>query len=195
MSCKGLDKLAKSTKTNMIETTAKLLQKQGFHGTGLNEIIQVSGSPKGSIYHHFPGGKEELAVAAIEWTKEQVRTYLVRQLEKEASANNAIARLINDSANQFDEGAYFRGVPVIALTLENAAASTAIRTACKEAFEDWERVIAKKIEASGCSTADAAERASVIHAMMQGAAAISFAKESSDPLRTVAAQVNHLLER
>ncbi len=179
----------------MIETTARLLQKQGFHGTGLNEIIQVSGSPKGSIYHHFPGGKEELAVAAIEWTKEQVRAYLSHQLEKAKTANEAIARLIDDSANQFDEGTYFRGVPVIALTLENAAASVAIRTACKEAFEDWESVIAKKIEASGFSRRHAAELASVIHAMMQGAAAISFAKESSDPLRIVAAQVNRLLEK
>ncbi len=70
----------------MIETMAKLLQKQGYHGTGLNEVIQVSGSPKGSIYHHFPGGKEALAVAAIQWTQEQVHTYLTTQLAKEKNS-------------------------------------------------------------------------------------------------------------
>lgn len=178
----------------MVEATAKLLQKQGFHGTGLNEIIQVSGSPKGSIYHHFPGGKEELAVAAIQWTKDQVHSYLTFQLKKEQSAKAAIARLIHDSAIQFDEGTYFRGVPVIALTLENATTSLAIRSACKEAFEDWESVIAEKLVASGFNQAKAANLASVTHSMMQGAAAISFAKESSEPLRVAAAQMEYLLD-
>ncbi|AIC93142.1 TetR/AcrR family transcriptional regulator [Shouchella lehensis] len=182
--------MSKSTKENMIETMAILLQKQGYHGTGLNEVIQVSGSPKGSIYHHFPGGKEALAVAAIQWTQEQVHSYLTMQLAKEKTANIAIAKLIEDSANQFDEGTYFRGVPMIALTLENASSSEAIRLACKEAFEDWERLIAEKLMDNGLHEAEALRRASVIHSMMQGAAAISFAKQSSEPLRLVATHIS-----
>lgn len=178
--------MSKTTKAKMIETMARLLQQKGYHGTGLNEIIQVSGSPKGSIYYHFPGGKEELAVAAIEWTKEQVHHYIANQIENEENANVAVSKLIKNSADQFDNGHYFRGVPMIALTLENGTTSDAIRTACKEAFEDWERIIATKFVASGMNQATANHRASVIHSMMQGAAAISFAKQSSEPLRTVA---------
>ena len=56
-----------------IASTGRLLRRQGYAATGLNEIVSRSGAPKGSLYFHFPGGKEELAAAAMERTGEELR--------------------------------------------------------------------------------------------------------------------------
>jgi len=56
--------MAKDTRTRMIETTARLLQHRGYHGTSLNDILEQSGAPRGSLYFHFPGGKDQLAIEA-----------------------------------------------------------------------------------------------------------------------------------
>ena len=54
-----------TTREKFVETTSRLMEIQGYHATGLNQIIKESGAPKGSLYYHFPGGKEELASEAV----------------------------------------------------------------------------------------------------------------------------------
>jgi AcrR family transcriptional regulator len=69
----------KDTREHMIESTAGLVHRLGFHGTSLNEVLTESGAPRGSLYYHFPGGKEQLV---LETTRRGVAT--VTQLLKEA---------------------------------------------------------------------------------------------------------------
>lgn len=54
-----------SSRERLIQTTAQLLQEKGYYGTGLKDILKLSGTPSGSLYHYFPDGKEELTAAAI----------------------------------------------------------------------------------------------------------------------------------
>ena len=61
-----------STRDKLIHAMADALQRKGLHGVGLNELLEVAGAPKGSLYHHFPGGKSELAVAAIEHISQHI---------------------------------------------------------------------------------------------------------------------------
>jgi len=56
--------MASETRTRMIETTARLLQHRGYHGTALSDILAASAAPRGSLYFHFPGGKDQLVIEA-----------------------------------------------------------------------------------------------------------------------------------
>ena len=61
--------MANDTRTRILETTALLLRQRGYHGTSLNDILSASGAPRGSLYFHFPGGKDQLV---IEVTRDSV---------------------------------------------------------------------------------------------------------------------------
>ncbi|MGD1935602.1 MAG: TetR/AcrR family transcriptional regulator, partial [Candidatus Phaeomarinobacter sp.] len=65
-----------NARQQLIETAARLFQSRGFHGTGLSLILEESGAPKGSFYHHFPGGKDELAVAAMQWSSLEIEEFI-----------------------------------------------------------------------------------------------------------------------
>ena len=69
-------RMAKDTRTRMLETTARLLQHRGYHGTALSDILEASGAPRGSLYFHFPSGKDQLVVEATRLAVEQTSHFL-----------------------------------------------------------------------------------------------------------------------
>ena len=106
------------TRQSLVETTARLLQEHGFAATGLNQIVRESGQPRGSLYFHFPGGKEELAAAAVKAGAAQVEVILQEGL---AGAENPEAVLVKTSALFADElqaSQFSKGCPVSTVALE-----------------------------------------------------------------------------
>src|SRR3982751_5168753 len=87
-----------STRDQIIETTCDLLELQGYHATGLNKIIKESGSPKGSLYYHFPGGKEELAIEAVNHVGKIVLQRIRENLEQIENPAESIQIFIKNIA-------------------------------------------------------------------------------------------------
>ena len=71
-----------NSRKKILETAASLFKTQGYHATGLSQIIKESGSPKGSIYHYFPGGKEELAIESVKLAVQKVKEDLINDLSQ-----------------------------------------------------------------------------------------------------------------
>src|ERR1700723_2816064 len=69
----------------MIERTAVLLAKKGLQGTSFSEVLEASGAPRGSLYHHFPGGKDELVLAALTVAGDRASSLLSLQRGKPAT--------------------------------------------------------------------------------------------------------------
>ncbi len=123
-----------TAREQILLTTSILLEKQGFHGTGLNEIIKESGSPKGSLYYYFPEGKEQIAAEAIlhsgKLTAERIQTGL--------AGNRAPAKAIHDFvlkiAENVELSGYGAGGPLTAVAMETATQSEKINLACREAY-------------------------------------------------------------
>src|SRR3954453_12156456 len=57
--------MPRPSRERLLDSAVDLLQRQGYHGTGLNELLERSGAPRGSLYHYFPGGKEQMGAEAI----------------------------------------------------------------------------------------------------------------------------------
>lgn len=98
------------TKTLIIEATAILLEQQGYHATGLNQIVAESGAPKGSLYYYFPNGKEQIGAETLLWLGEHMAARIRAGLSKAEEASEAInllALAITDAieASQFQAGA------------------------------------------------------------------------------------------
>ncbi|ADI00172.1 TetR/AcrR family transcriptional regulator [Salisediminibacterium selenitireducens] len=184
-----------NAKTNIIKAAAHLFQEQGYHGTGLNQIIAESGSPKGSLYHYFPKGKEELAVAAIERTSHEVRERLRAGLDAEKDPGTMLSDFVTAIADAYDHGHKENGLPVAAIALEMATQHESIRQACEQAYESWFQVLKEKLVESGVRHQDPAMLAEMCNALIEGAFISVRIKGHTEPLRQVASMIPLLVHK
>jgi TetR/AcrR family transcriptional repressor of lmrAB and yxaGH operons len=175
----------------MLTTTAKLLQRQGFNGTGLNQIVAEAGAPKGSMYFHFARGKEQLAAEAIARSGAYVESALAHHVG--ASAIESLDAYLVDVAAVLERSGYLDGCPIATVALEVGANSEEIGDACADAFERLIGRVASWIEADGADPVTARDRAMLVYAAIEGALVFAKARRSIEPLTRLRAQLPHLL--
>lgn len=127
------------TKASLARTACELLGRNGFHGTGLNELIAASGAPRGSLYYHFPGGKAEIVAAGLEIARAQTATLLRHAFAGERPLEEKVLALFASSMNE-DLPSY--GCPVAAVALDNFGGDDRIRTQCESIYATWRNTIA-----------------------------------------------------
>ena len=177
----------------ILQTTCDLLEKQGYHGTGLNEIIKESGAPKGSLYHYFPEGKEQIACEAVlqagRVTTERIRAGLAEK----GNAPKVISDFILNIADHVESSDFGAGSPLTSIAMETATQSERINAACRQAYGMIESAFREKLLESGCSIKKATQLATFITASIEGGIILSRTYHSGDPLRLVARQLHGLL--
>src|SRR5437867_1431285 len=100
------------TRTRLVETTARLLRTQGFYGTGLNQIIAESSTPRGSLYFHFPGGKEELTVEALRQSGVRMTELLRSTFDAHPDPGEALRAYVHAAARAMEKSGWRRGCPI-----------------------------------------------------------------------------------
>ena len=105
----------------IIRATAQLLRQRGFAATGLADIIETSGAPKGSLYHYFPGGKDDIAVEALRYAGEKVRATLTELAGEQPSAAAVMRRYGAMVAGWLADSKFRDGCPIATTLLETAA--------------------------------------------------------------------------
>lgn len=179
-----------TSKDRMVATTAHLLRAQGYAGTGLNQVTAEANAPKGSMYHHFPGGKEELAAEAIAHYAGTVQSLLEHCLQAPDIADGLDA-FITALAHQLDRSQFRDGCPVGVVAMEAAAASERLAAATKAAFEQWRAVIARTMTEHGVPDPD--DRATTVIAAVEGGVMLSRAHRSTGPLLSVSRSLRHIV--
>ena len=178
-----------ASKRAFVAATQELLRQRGYAASGLGEIVARSGAPKGSLYFHFPGGKEELAVAAMEHSAAQLRDAMVAILDSGEDVNEAIGRLVDALAAGLARSDFADGCPIATVALETAGESETMRAAAEAAFGSWLEVLEGRLTRAGVDAALAQERALHVLAAIEGGLMLSRARRDVAPLVAVASQL------
>ena len=101
----------------LVKTMQSALQSKGLHGVGLNEILKTAGLPKGSLYYHFPGGKEELALAAIANAEQEMTRFLEQMFARFDDPLEALAAWIDSALQRIAASSFKLGCPLAAADL------------------------------------------------------------------------------
>jgi len=178
-----------STRDQIIETTCNLLELQGYHATGLNQIIKESSSPKGSLYYHFPGGKEELAVEAVRRVGAIVLERIQQNLAQIEDPAESIRSFIMNIALNVERSGFRAGGPITTIALETASTSEALRKECQRIYAAWQAAFADKLRAGGLAHERAADMAVLIIASIEGGVILCRTARSRQPLERVAREI------
>ena len=178
----------------IVRAAATLFRRNGFAATGINEIAEVSGAPKGSLYHYFPDGKDQIAEAAIRFAGAGLVATL-EKLEKEhdtaASMIRAYCKLL---AGWMAKSGFRDGCPISTTLLESAPQSVALTAAGREAFAGWCAVIARALVRDGFGKAEAKRLATLTVSAIEGALILARVEASATPIDDVAKSLAFALQ-
>jgi TetR/AcrR family transcriptional repressor of lmrAB and yxaGH operons len=178
-----------TVREQIIETTCGLLEQQGYHATGLNQIIKESGCPKGSLYYYFPGGKEALTAEALQRVGSMMNERIHLHLATDATPADAISAFIRDVARAVEVSSYCAGGPITTVALETASSSDRLREDCHSIYETWRAAIADKLHSGGMEAARAEALSFTILAALEGGIILCRTHQSVRPLEAVAETV------
>ena len=182
-----------STRDRMIATAANLFGRQGYHATGVQELLTAGQLPRGSFYFHFPGGKEQLACAALTQVGEQLRLVMEGVVAGRARVEEAVRAVVHFLAERLTASAFADGCPIAAVAGEMASTSEPIRGACSLVYADWTRVLAERLIAEGRTPERAEELATALLAMIEGALLLARTHRTVAPLQAISAVIPAVL--
>src|SRR5215210_3585033 len=176
-----------SPRDRMIQSAAALMGQRGVEATSFSEVLAQSGAPRGSIYHHFPGGKEQLVEEATRWAGEFITAWQRATLEQTdaVGAVDAAAELWKTLLTESD---FAGGCPIAAATVSGETAAAA-KAAAAEAFRSWQQPIAQSLKREGLSAKRAQALATFFVGAYEGAVILARAERSLAPVERVAAEL------
>lgn len=177
----------------MIETAASLLQRQGYAATGWRQVVAESATPWGSQSHHFPGGKEELAVAALTKAGSD-HERLLRRAFGSAHPADAIRMWAASAGDVLEATGWSDGCPIATVALERAHEAGPIGDACRGALGGWRTAIAAGLSDAGVAEERASRLATLVLASIEGGLLLARVERARGPLLEVGEEVAAMLE-
>jgi AcrR family transcriptional regulator len=170
------------TRARLLRAGEQLFRIQGYAATSLKQLSAAAEAPWGSIYHHFPGGKEELGVAVVAYAGEIYGGGWRAAFERFEDPGEAIEWVFVAQAKLLEASDYRNGCPVASVTLDTASVREDLRLACHRAFTGWLDVITDGLVAAGAPLAQAKALSVFVLSAIEGAIVVSRAAKSPDPL-------------
>ena len=189
----ALPDLDGGTRDRLIGAMIGALSTRGLHGVGISEVLAAARAPKGVLYHHFPGGKTELAVASVRVVAQRATGELDRLLARHRDPVQALEAWIAESGRALLDSGYERGCPLATIALESTARDTGIRAALAQAFAAIRARLEGALLAAGCTPQRAAGLAALLVAAYEGALIQARVAGSAKPLQDACSTLLDLL--
>jgi TetR/AcrR family transcriptional repressor of lmrAB and yxaGH operons len=173
-------------KDSIVRTAMRLFRQQGYASTGLHQILVESGAPKGSLYHYFPGGKDELGKAAVMLAGQLMGEMLADLAEKHEKPGPFVHAYCSVMAGWMEESGFRSGCPIATTMLETVPDSPLLTKAGQQVLDHWISIIAPVFVRSGLSLADAKSKAQLLIATMEGALLLARIHQHSSPIMAIA---------
>jgi AcrR family transcriptional regulator len=170
------------TRERIVETTADLFRRQGYVATGIKQIVAEARAPFGSIYHFFPGGKEELGAEVI---RSSGAMYLQLFAEIAIAATDvvdAVSTFFTEAAKDIDASDYEDACPIATVALEVASSSEPLRQATADVFDSWLTAATEFFAAAGIERARARTLSFEMLSLLEGAFIFSRAMRTPEPV-------------
>ncbi|NKE58132.1 TetR/AcrR family transcriptional regulator [Lentzea sp. PSKA42] len=179
------------SREQIVTGAADMIRRRGLNATSIREVAKHAGTPLGSTYHYFPGGKNQLATEAVRWAGDTVSKVLAAKLRKgPVDGLKAFFGLWRQIVTETD---FQAGCPVLAVSIEETASADALAAAA-EAFRTWSGQLENSLQDHGVAAGRAKSLAQLVVAAAEGAVAMCRAQRSIDPLDNVASELTTLLE-
>lgn len=180
------------TRAKLITAAGALVRRRGYHATGLADVVAEAGAPRGSLYFHFPDGKDQLLQAALAEAGATWRTRLEAVIAAAPDVGAAIDGVCDALAASLVESDYQDGCPFATVALEAAALSPAVRAEIAGNYQTWIALIAARLDALGVPAVAAERLATFVLAAVEGALLLAKVERSRRPLDDVAATLRLL---
>jgi AcrR family transcriptional regulator len=187
------------TKDRIVGAGAELFRRQGYTGTGVKQIVAEANAPFGSLYHFFPGGKEQLAAEVIRWSGGMYARVVVEAIAPAKDPLHLVDLFFTGAAEHLRETNYEDACPIATVALEVASTSEPLRQATAEVFEGWIAGLAARLVEIGVPEGQSRELSVAMLLALEGAFVLSRAGRTTEPLevagRAMAQVVGNALPR
>ncbi|HMD56665.1 MAG TPA: TetR/AcrR family transcriptional regulator [Solirubrobacteraceae bacterium] len=180
--------MAPPTRERIVQTSAELFRRQGFAGTGVKQIVTLASAPFGSLYHFFPGGKEQLGEETIRWSGAIYGELIGAFFTPDAEPAAATRAFFAGAAQTLVESDYADACPIATIALEVSSTNEPMRIACADVFEGWISGAAAVFVRAGLTPKRARSLAISMLCALEGAFVLARALRSTEPVLTAGHQ-------
>ncbi len=185
---------AADTRQRLVATAAHLLRTQGYGATGMKQVAREAQATVGSLYHHFPGGKDELAAEGLHQAGAGYQLIIEAVLDTAPDLATGVRDSFVGAAALLRESGYADACPIATVAAEVAGSNEALRAVTGEIFEGWVAVLDRRLAAAGVPADDAHELALAYLAALEGAFLLCRATRSTAPMEAVGRVVAERVE-
>ncbi|MEU5761086.1 TetR/AcrR family transcriptional regulator [Nocardia sp. NPDC047648] len=191
------EKMSTSTRERLVTAMAELMRTQGYAGTSVKQLTVAASAPMGSLYHHFPEGKPQIAAAALRTSGAAYLQLLPLLLDAEEDLRQAIPAAFASAAEQIEQTGWMNMCPVGTVAGEVADSEPGLREVAAEVIASWIDEGADYFVRRGLPAPDAREFILAVLAALEGAFVLSRTLRSTEPLhaagRSLRARIEQML--
>jgi len=171
------------TRERILEASAELFRRQGYVGTGMNQIVAEAQAALGSIYHFFPGGKQQLGAEAIRRSGELYDALIDTVFDAAPDVVAGVGDFFRGAAEHLEVTGFADACPIATVALEVASTDETLRRATADVFERWTANAAARFRRAGMPPARAQRVATLLLALLEGSFVLCRAARSTEALR------------